>query len=57
MKNIQRFLMILCISLTFYNCSSVKVLDAWKSDEIEDIKSNNFLFVARTNNSQARIAL
>jgi hypothetical protein len=56
MKNIQKLLMLLCLSLTFYNCSSVKVLDSWKSDEIEDVKSNNFLVVARTNNSQARIA-
>jgi len=56
MKNIQKLFAILFIALTYYNCSSVKVLDSWKSDNITDIKSNNFLVVARTNNTQARIA-
>lgn len=44
------------LALTLQNCSSVKVLDAWKSDTIGDIKGNNFLVVARTENKQARIA-
>ncbi|WP_115460860.1 hypothetical protein [Winogradskyella aurantiaca] len=43
--------------LTLTGCSSVKVLDAWKSDNITDMKSNKFLIVARTENKQARIAL
>jgi hypothetical protein len=38
------------------SCSSVKVMDSWKSDDISTIKQNNFLVVARTENTQARIA-
>ena len=45
---------LVCIlTLTLHNCSSVKVLDAWKSDNIGNIKDNNFLVVARTENKQA----
>lgn len=47
------FALLLCISIQ--NCSSVKVLDSWKSNDIESIKENSFLVVARTNNNQARI--
>ena len=43
--------------LTISGCSSVKVLDAWKSDNMGDMKDNKFLVVARTENKQARIAL
>ncbi len=48
----------LCLGLTllFSSCSSVKVLDSWKSDRIPEVKDNNFLIVARANNMQARIA-
>ncbi|MEM1001810.1 MAG: hypothetical protein AAGH46_04090, partial [Bacteroidota bacterium] len=45
------------LTLIFTSCSSVQVLDAWKSDNIGDIKDNAFLVVARTQNKQARIAL
>lgn len=37
-------------------CSSVKVLDAWRSDDVSSIRDNNFLVVTRTDNQQARIA-
>ncbi len=42
--------------LSFQNCSSVKVLDSWKSDSVSNVKQNNFLVVARTDNKQARVA-
>ena len=44
------------IFLLFSSCSSVKVIDSWKSDRISTIKDNNFLVVARANNLQAQIA-
>lgn len=48
---------LLCASiLTLQNCSSVKVLDSWKSDTISNVKDNNFLVVARTDNTQNRVA-
>jgi len=37
----------LAIFLLFSSCSSVKVIDSWKSDRISTIKDNNFLVVAR----------
>ena len=46
----------LTIFLLFSSCSSVKVIDSWKSDNISNIKDNNFIVVARANNLQARIA-
>lgn len=44
------------IFLLLSSCSSVKVIDSWKSDRISTIKDNNFLVVARANNLQAQIA-
>ena len=46
----------LAMFLLFPSCSSVKVIDSWKSDRISTIKDNNFLVVARANNLQAQIA-
>jgi hypothetical protein len=46
----------LAIFLLFSSCSSVKVIDSWKSDSISTIKDNNFIVVARANNLQAQIA-
>ena len=50
--------LLLCIIsvLVLQNCSSVKVLDSWKSDTVSDVKSRNFLVVARSSNKQARLA-
>jgi hypothetical protein len=45
------------ISITlFASCSSVKVLNSWKGDNIEAVKENNLLVIARTDNMSARIA-
>lgn len=44
-------------ALTLVGCSSVRVLDAWKADDIGSMKGNKFLIVARTDDKQARIAL
>lgn len=40
----------------FSSCSSVKVLDSWKGDNISTIDDKNILVIARTDNNQARIA-
>lgn len=39
-----------------YNCSSVKVVDAWKSENIKNTKNKNFLVIARTSDNSARVA-
>ena len=55
MKKNSTLLLLFVIGLTFQNCSSVKVLDSWKSETITNIKATNFLVVARSNNNQARL--
>ena len=37
-------------------CSSVKVLNSWKADNISEVRDNNILVIARTANTSARIA-
>ena len=37
-------------------CSTIKVLDAWKSDDIETIRSKNILVIARTAHKPSREA-
>lgn len=43
---------------TLQNCSSTKVVDAWKAEEavIDKFKEKNILVIARTANNQARLA-
>lgn len=46
----------LSIILFLSSCSSVKVLDSWKADNVKSINDKNILVIARTQNKQARIA-
>lgn len=55
MKNTLKLTALLLLVITS-SCSGIKVLDAWKSDTVADIKDNNILVIARTENKQARIA-
>lgn len=56
MKNKVLLLCSLVLFISLQNCSSVKVLDSWKSDDVSSVKDNNFLVIARTSNKQGRIA-
>jgi len=56
MKKTFKFISTILLLTFFLGCSSIKVLDAWKSDTVADIKDNNLLVIARTSNNQARIA-
>lgn len=56
MKKSTLILFALISVFMLQNCSSVKVLDSWKSDNVTNVKDNKFLVVARTDNNQARIA-
>ncbi|WP_191859640.1 hypothetical protein [Hanstruepera ponticola] len=56
MKKVLNSISILLVIITFSSCSGVKVLTSWKSDSVDEIKDNNFLVIARTDNKQARIA-
>jgi len=56
MKKSIYFCLILVSILIFNSCSSVKVLNSWKADNMASAKDNNFLVIARTDNKSARIA-
>ncbi len=58
MKNFTKTSLLFFITIIFYNCSSTKVLDAWKAEKsvVDTFKSKNILVIARTANNQARIA-
>ena len=56
MKRISYAILGFTALLVFNACSSVKVLDSWKADNVNSIKDKNILVIARTANIQARIA-
>ena len=55
MKKSTYFLICFISILTFQSCSTVKVLDSWKSGNVSDLKNRNFLVVARSANDQTRL--
>ena len=54
----KNFCLFLLVSVFFYSCSSVKVLDAWRGEpeSIEKFKTKNVLVFTRTADGSARIA-
>jgi hypothetical protein len=56
MKKFIYPLLVLINVVLFSSCSSVKVLNSWKADNMSDVKDNNILVIARTDNMSARIA-
>lgn len=56
MKKLMYSILSLTLILMLNSCSSVKVLDSWKADNVSSIKDKNILVIARTANNQARIA-
>jgi len=56
MKKLIYSILSLTLILVLNSCSSVKVLDSWKADNVSSIKDKNILVIARTANNQARIA-
>jgi hypothetical protein len=54
-KTIYTLLVIMNVVL-LSSCSSAKVLNSWKADNIADVRDNNMLVIARTDNTSARIA-
>ncbi len=53
MKRITFFAGLILI-LTISACSSVKITDAWKADDINSIANDNFLVIVRTDDNIAR---
>ncbi len=58
MKKIKHISLILLFAIFLQNCSSTKVLEAWKAEQsvVDLFKKKNVLVIARTSNNQARLA-
>lgn len=56
MKKLFQSFVLIGFALLLSSCSSVKVLDSWKGENISTVKDKNILVIARTDNKQARIA-
>ena len=54
MKKLKSVLLILLAIITVVSCSGIKVTDAWKADEIGDIKEDNILVIVRTDDMVSR---
>ncbi len=52
----RRFACYLITLLTLSGCSGVKVLDAWRGDNINTVKDQNILVIARADNELARVS-
>lgn len=58
LKKIKAFTLLLITVIIMQNCSSTKVLTAWKAEDnvVNKFKEKNVLVIARTANNQARLA-
>jgi len=54
MKKIKQILMLTILIMTFSSCSSVKVTDAWKADDIGTLRNEKILVVARADDMVTR---
>jgi len=55
MKKIINKLMCAFTLVVIISCGSVNIVDAWKADNISEMRDNNILVIARTANNTARI--
>jgi len=55
MKKSISLILSLTVIILLYTCSSVKVLDSWKADNIDSMNFKNILVIARTDNNQGRV--
>lgn len=56
MKKIISLFTFCALLLSFVSCSTVRVVDSWKGDNISSLRGKRILVIARTANDQARIA-
>ena len=56
MKNNILYILLVVSMLSLSGCGGVKVVDAWKSPNANEMRNNNILVIARTTNKKARIA-
>lgn len=51
-----KYATILVCTYLFTGCSSIKVIDAWKGDNVNTVKDQNILVIARADNELARVS-
>ena len=56
MKNSSFTFVLMILLILTSACSTIKVLDAWKSEDIESVKPQNILVIARTTHQPSRVA-
>ena len=56
MKNSSLAFVLMSLLILTSGCSTIKVLDAWKSDDIASVRSKNILVIARTAHKPSREA-
>lgn len=54
MKKITKFIMILSLVVSAIGCSSIKVVDSWKADEISSLADAKILVIARSDDMVGR---
>ena len=54
MKRFRQFIMIAAVVLMAASCSSIKVVDSWKADEIETLSGAKILVIARSDDMVGR---
>jgi hypothetical protein len=54
MKKMKQILGLLTFALLFTGCSSIKVIDSWKADEINSMASSKILVIARSDDMVGR---
>lgn len=55
MKKAYYLILIMIVTLVLNACSSAKVLNTWKADNLSEVRDNNLLVITRTNNKAARM--
>ncbi|NQX77185.1 hypothetical protein [Gilvibacter sp.] len=56
MTKLKNLIVLPILALLISGCSSTKVLESWKATDAGDVKSKNFLVIARTDNPTVRKA-
>ncbi|MEC3908644.1 hypothetical protein VOI54_16570 [Tamlana sp. 2201CG12-4] len=47
-------LILLCLTFSFFGCSSIKVINSWTADHVETLESKNILVIGRTAKQNVR---
>ena len=54
MKRIQHFILLIAVTAVLGSCSSIKVVDSWKADNINSLSGAKILVIARSDDMVSR---